>query len=481
MVAIASTRVLFPEGLAPGLLHVEGPRLGACERTSAAGHAGAVARARAGGEVLDAGDDLVTPAFVNAHTHLSLVSLRGVDPRKTVGLRGDGNLVEELFFRTETHVEAADVRAFVRMGAYESLLAGVGLVWDHYYFADEVAAALRETGLAGVVAPTLQDRGGPFPKAWEAGLEAAARLAGDAAAADAGVFAALGPHATDTVSAGLWRRALEASERHGLPIHAHCAQSIEELARAHAEGATPLGLLERAGVLEGARSLVLAHGIFEGEAGLAKLDPARHALVFCPASSHLFAFPSRTEAWTRRGLRWALATDCAANNDSMNVQKELRAAAAGRTYAGTWSPRFEAFRAGEALDDARAAWRARAAAFDEGAADAAPERLLARVWSIPGAFHPAFRAGVLAPGALANVVVWGADHPSLWPLRDAHAALAMGDTTQAIRAMLVAGRWVGEPGRFHASLVECDGYRAAREEADGRLASLLRRAGVASG
>ena len=49
----------------------------------------------------------------------------------------------------------------------------------------------------------------------------------------------------------------------------------------------------------------------------------------------------------------------------------------------------------------------------------------------------------------------------------------MGDTTQALHALFVAGKEVGEAGDFHRSLVMSVAYVEAREEADHRLRDLL--------
>ena len=43
--------------------------------------------------VIDLGDRIVVPSFVNAHTHLALHGLRGVD------FDGRGNVVEDVFYR----------------------------------------------------------------------------------------------------------------------------------------------------------------------------------------------------------------------------------------------------------------------------------------------------------------------------------------------------------------------------------------------
>ena len=85
--------------------------------------------------------------------------------------------------------------------------------------------------------------------------------------------------------------------------------------------------------------------------------------------------------------------------------------------------------------------------------------------------HPAFRAGELAAGALANLLVWDNEHPSMWP-EEGLGTLAMGDTTQAIYAMWVVGSEVGSAGDFHRSVVDSDAYRDTLQEAEERRCRL---------
>ena len=95
--------------------------------------------------------------------HLGLVMLRGTG----VQAASAGNVVEDLIYKAESHLEAADIAAFVRMGAYEALLSGTGLVWEHYFEGAVLAETLREMGLCAVVGPTLEDRGGPAADQWQ--------------------------------------------------------------------------------------------------------------------------------------------------------------------------------------------------------------------------------------------------------------------------------------------------------------------------
>jgi 5-methylthioadenosine/S-adenosylhomocysteine deaminase len=469
--AIRSRRVLFEEQgklvIRPALIQVTGTQISRVEKLTPDDYERN--RSNKLPRLIDLHDQLLTPAFVNAHTHLALAFLRGVETEST-----HPNLVEDLFFRHESRLTREDVRAFTRMGAYESLLAGVGFVWDHYYGDTAMAEALAEVGMAGVVSPTLQDLAGPDARGSEVALEATLGIAGSEHYREKAVFAALGPHATDTVSAGLFRRIAELAEQHALPVHLHVAQSSAEVARVHErEGCSPLALLTREGVLARAPRVVMAHGLFAPRADVAALDADRHTLVHCPSSQLEFGFPGPATMWSELGASWVIATDCAASNDSMSLQKELRLTRGAPTAAISGSAAYERFLESGSLADAEAVQAQRSARREGFAAHVTSERLLQRVFSQAGALHPAVRVGVIQEGALASVVAWNTDHPSFWPEHDLLRGLAMGGTTSAIHAMFVAGRRIGRIGDVARNVMESDDYREARLEATERLTHLL--------
>ncbi len=466
--AIRSRRVLFREHgrlvVRPAVIHVTGAKIARVEPFVPGAE---VPEGKA--QDIDLGSHLVTPAFVNAHTHLALAFLRGVT---ATGHRQ--NLVEDVFFHYERKLTREDVRAFSRMGAYESLLSGVGTVWDHYYGGTALADALADVGLAGVVAPTLQDLDGPGKDDAEHALEATLQIAGSTAYRERGILAALGPHATDTVSPGLFTRIAELAEAHALPVHVHLGQSIDELLRVEArEGCSPLEVLSRSGVLARAPSLVAAHGLFVPRADLARLGPA-HALVLCPSSQLEFGFLAPAHVWSEQGVRWLVATDCAASNDSMGLQKELRMARGVATSALTGAAVYERFLAtGErqAAEETALLRSERRAAF---LPHVSGEALLSRVWEEPGSLHPAQASGTIAEGALASFIAWDTEHPAFWPEQDLAHTLALSDTTGAMHALFVAGKCIGRIGDVSRSIVESHEYREALREANQRLAHLFK-------
>ena len=415
---------------------------------------------------LDLGDRLLSPAFVDAHTHVALHALRGIGYAET-----SGNVVEELFYRFEELLGPEDVAAFARMGAYDRLLSGVGLVWDHYFHGEAIARALAELPMSAVIAPTLQDLSGPGRARWERELEATHTIAKDASLAERGIVAALGPHATDTVSESLWQRLFDEHDALGVPIHAHLAQSVEEDERCRQRhGVSCVGWLRRLGVLE--LPAVYAHALFVTAEELEAFGD-HHCLVACPHAQLHFGFPARIDLWQRCGARWTVATDAAASNDSSSLREELRYAAGFSTAPASFSPAYGAFL--HQNGPARSVWRARARARTALAEVGTPAGLLRRVWGLAGSLHPKIRAGVIAPGALANLAVWSLDDAATWPAHDPLAALVYSAAEHSLHTMIVAGRIVGTPGDLRRSVLESEAFRAHRAEADARLASLLER------
>ncbi len=419
-------------------------------------------------------DKLISPAFINSHTHIAMNCFRGISHALS-----KRNMIEDLFYHVEKHLEPQDVYAFAKIGAFESIIAGVGFIWDHYYHGLELAQALYDTGLAGVIAPTLQDIKGPGVCLLEKEWQATCLIDDNTFYKNRGIFAAFGPHASDSVSVALLSKVAKEAKLRQLPVHMHIAQSYEESKAARANGQTsPYQLLKQSKILTQAPHSLLVHNIFGQEQDLEELPKANTTLCFCPFSQSVFALPADVLLWEKTGLRWTVATDCAASNDSMNPQKELRQVAAIPSYKITNSQVYQAFQSGksEELDEVVALRRVSKKSwthFND------PSWLLDKLWQLPGSMHPQIKVGSLEKGALANIAIWDLNHPSLWPCDSLHA-LAFCDSVSALHGLVIAGRELGEYGRFHDSLFHSESYKSSLVEAKERLCDLYARAGLTS-
>lgn len=426
------------------------------------------ARAESRGEVvIDVGAQPIVPAFVNGHTHLALAPLRGIASlaRRTT------NVVTDTFFRFEKHLTAADVRVFSRLGAFESALHGVGQVWDHYYFGEEVAQALSEVGLGGVVAPTLQDLSGPGAARSEEELAATLKIHESAGLRAAGVTAALGPHASDTVSDELFQKVRDLARRENLPVHLHLAQSAEEAAAG--EGRFKEGLAEV--VLErlSGTKVVLAHGLYLSNAEVLLLAESGCVLSYCPYSQLQFGFLGPLLAWLKAGGGFSLGTDCVASNDALDVQRELALLGGAAALKVSFSMEREFF--ASTGDRARIPGieRERIASLGE-VGIAEPDRLLDGIFG----WHLEKTTGIpsgISEGAWAHLLVLDPEHPALYPGDDLARSIAYGSTSGAISFSIMAGKVCGRRDGLQGALLGSELYRDTLSEARRRRAELLSR------
>ncbi|KUK30544.1 MAG: 5-methylthioadenosine/S-adenosylhomocysteine deaminase [Methanosarcinales archeaon 56_1174] len=104
------------------------------------------ARGISADEVIDGSGRLVMPAFVNTHTHLAMTLFRGYADDLSLDV-----WLGEHIWPIEAKLRASHVRAGALMGALELIRSGVGTFCDMYFFMDEVARVIEESGLRGFI------------------------------------------------------------------------------------------------------------------------------------------------------------------------------------------------------------------------------------------------------------------------------------------------------------------------------------------
>jgi cytosine/adenosine deaminase-related metal-dependent hydrolase len=421
-------------------------------------------------------DDLITPGFVDSHTHLALNFMRG----RISAFGTSENLVEDVFFRLEELLTVDDVRAFTRMGAYECLLSGTTFAWDHYYHPYAIADAMMDVGLTGTVAGTLQDLAGPGRNDWQKTLECAQRLSQSTRHFNAGIFSALGPHATDTVSIPLWQSVAAVASSLNLPIHCHVAQSPDEFLRISGQyGCTPVEFLKRQGICDIPVTKNFVHMIYVSKDDLASCQSDDLRLIACPHSQLIFHYPAAFLDWWTHTLNWGVGTDCAASNDTLRVQSEMRTLATWPMTVVSHSFEFQHFRETPSPENAKKADALRLQRMKDQRITISREQLLNVMFfdSARGLSNECHTRGLTA-GGLANLVIWNSEDPVFWPGFDPLHSLAFGDLLPAMKGLMTIGQWRGTIGNVRGSIVASPEYREARHEATRCLNHLLRRAGL---
>jgi 5-methylthioadenosine/S-adenosylhomocysteine deaminase len=255
---------------------------------------------------------VLTPGFVNVHTHAILSMVRGVAedlgfaPAYTPGIPHGHDVTPD------------EAVALARLGAVEALLFGSTLVNDTYVHADLTLPAMAEIGGRVYSCGRIHDadfsligdgRWEHHDAIGERTLDEALALASRwHGAFDGRTGVQLSAHAPDTCSDALLARIGEAARRHGLRVNTHLAQSRKEVAQVLARsGRTPAQLLEDTGLLND--GLVAAHCLFLDEADIARCGRAGIHVAHIPKGNATGGTAAPTSALRRAGAALTLGTD----------------------------------------------------------------------------------------------------------------------------------------------------------------------------
>lgn len=267
-------------------------------------------------------DHVLIPGLVNAHGHAAMSLLRGyADDFPLMPW-----LQEHIWPAEQAHVSAAFVRDGSQLAVAEMLRAGTTTFADMYFFPEETARVVSETGMRCQLAFPIFD----FPTAWGSGPEDYLHK-GLALRDDykhhTRINVVFGPHAPYTVGEETLARIAMLAAELDLPVHIHLHETRGEVLQAVERcGERPLDTLNRLGLL-GPRTQCV-HMTDLGSQDIALLADAGAQVIHCPQSNMKLASGicpvSRLQA---AGVNVALGTDGAASNNDLNLFGEMHSAA----------------------------------------------------------------------------------------------------------------------------------------------------------
>ncbi len=301
-----------------------------------------------GTRVLPGDGRLVTPGFVNIHTHAILSMVRGVAedmgfaPAYTPGVPHGHDVTPD------------EARALSRLGALDALCFGSTLINDSFTQQDTALEAMAETGIRAWGCGRIHDV--DFSRVhlgeWRYDTAIGERTLGLAAdlidrfhdpdGLRTGVV--LAPHAPDTCSPDLLRLVREMRDARGLRINTHVAQSrVEVDFIRERDGMSPPELLDSVGLLDD--RLIAAHCIHVDQGDIDRLGRAGAHLAHIAKGNQTHGHTAPTQRLRAAGMRLGLSTD---NMHADMVETMRWALATGRLQTGkvdaAWQPEtvFEA-------------------------------------------------------------------------------------------------------------------------------------------
>jgi len=269
-------------------------------------------------EVIDCTGCAVVPGLINLHNHVPNTLLRGV---------ADDVPLEEMLPKAaaiDAKLTRRDVQVGALLGCVEMIRSGTTSFHDLFYWEDEVARAVRESGIRGFLSWVTLDEsrttqhGSPLKNA-EAFVS---KQKGDPL-----VTPSVGVQGVYAASEETCTKAKEIADRHQVRLHMHLSETRGEVEHHRKEtGHRPIAWLEKIGFL--GPGLTAAHCVWVTINEVRTL--ARHgvSVAHCPVSNMKLASGgvAPVPEMLREGVVVGLGTDSPISNNAMDVFADMKIA-----------------------------------------------------------------------------------------------------------------------------------------------------------
>lgn len=267
-------------------------------------------------EVIDAEGHLVTPGFVNCHSHLPMTYLRGLaDDLPLFTWLNEHIWPMEGKLLSSTFVYDSSLH-----GIAESILNGVTTTADFYFLSEETAKAMTKVGMRGVLSRTFIDPNGE--RGIDEHIQFLKRM--DEEYRDNPLIDwAIAPHAIYTVSSNLLKQSAEYALAEDKLLHIHLSETkkeVEDCLKEH--GKRPLHYLADLGFLE--LKALFAHGVHLDESELKLMEGTNLAVSVCTNSNlKLVSGFAPLKLMEEHNICYGIGTDGVASNNKLDILEEL--------------------------------------------------------------------------------------------------------------------------------------------------------------
>jgi 5-methylthioadenosine/S-adenosylhomocysteine deaminase len=380
-------------------------------------------------ERIDGSDLVALPAFFNAHTHAAMTLERGW----AEDLPFERWLNEKIWV-AESALEEEDVYWGAALACCEMIAAGTVGFADHYFWMDQTARVVEESGMKALLAWChfgLGEEHEPGHKALEETVAFVERWQGGA---EGRIRTTMGPHSLYMDPPEVLRRFVEEAHRVGTGAHFHLSESDEQMEQSiSTHGETPIGYAASLGLLDLPQPTLVAHcNVVTGE-DLEILSEKGTYVAHTPKTYQKLAMemPPLSSMLDHR-VHVALGTDGPASNSDLNLLEVMRIAALIQKHSQK-DPQVM------------------------------PRTLLLRLATQAGAAAMGFgRSGVLAPGFPADLILMDTTAPHWIPRHDLAAGIVYASHPADVAYVWADGRLLYRRGEYLTLDVERIRYEAER-------------------
>lgn len=271
-------------------------------------------------KVIDGRDKVVLPGLINTHGHLAMTLLRGY---------ADDLSLEEWWLKhvypAESQFTARHVYTGSLLAMLEMIRSGTTCFVDFYYFQEQVARAVQETGMRGILGCAALDVPTFAFKNTPEALNQAKKVI---QLTKSGLLkVALAPHMFQTTFLETYQQCKEIARENDLILTTHLAETKGEVDYCLKKyKKRPIEALSQAGILD--EKTLLVHCCWLNKKEIKILAQSGASVSHCPISNMKLASGTMPfSEMLKAGVNVSLGTDSACSNNNLDMFEEMRTAA----------------------------------------------------------------------------------------------------------------------------------------------------------
>ena len=265
---------------------------------------------------------VLMPGLINCHTHLPMSPLRGYADDVDLA-----TWLNDYIFPREDRLDGRCVKAATLLSIAECLRFGTTSVSDMFYFCDEVAQAVAESGIKANISRAITYFGDDFDFEKDSRCQELVALKEKWHGYDNSrirIEAAI--HGEYTSNHQVWEQVSDYAKAEGLRMHVHLSETKAEHEGAkERHGLTPAQVLDCHRVFD--VPAIAAHCVWVEDEDMKLLAKRGVSAVHNPCSNlKLASGCARVQDMVKAGMNVALGTDSNASNNTLDLFEEIRAA-----------------------------------------------------------------------------------------------------------------------------------------------------------
>lgn len=268
--------------------------------------------------IIDGFDKIAVPGMVNAHTHTAMTLFRSYADDMVLM-----DWLQNKIWPAESNLTGEDVYWGTQLAIAEMLKTGCTCFADMYFFMDETAQAVEETGFRASLSRGITGAGKEADERIKENVELFKKWHN---AAEGRIKVMLGPHAIYTCPKETLLKIVNTAQKIGAEIHMHLSETKGEVDDCYKQnGVSPVAYLNNLGLFE--VGTLAAHCVHVSEDDMAIMATKHVRVVHNPQSNLKLASGfAPIMDMKEHNVLVALGADGASSNNNLDMLEEARIA-----------------------------------------------------------------------------------------------------------------------------------------------------------